>query len=129
MTTLQYITLFLGHAALVFFAVYFFFTLFRMERCLRDIDRHTVDTLMFTMQNQIKNSVDMLNDMQRRLRILVEEEQYETAEQLRAVIKSQAKNLRLQIVRLQIEHMKKTFGDKVDFELHLVGNKNDNEND
>lgn len=126
MTTLQYITLFLSflsHVALVFFAVYSFFTLFRMERRLRDIDRHTVDTLMFTMQNQIKNSVDMLNDMQRRLRSLVEEEQYETAEQLRAVIESQAKNL-----RLQIEHMKKTFGDKVDFELHIVGEKNDNKN-
>lgn len=127
MTTLQYITMFLSflsHAALVFFAVYSFFTLFRMERRLRDIDRHTVDTLMFTMQNQIKNSVDMLNDMQRRLRSLVEEEQYETAEQLRAAIESQAKNL-----RLQIEHMKKIFGDKVDFELHFVGEKNDNEND
>lgn len=126
MTTLQYITLFLSflsYAALVFFAVYSFFTLFRIERRLRDIDRHTVDTLMFTMQNQIKNSVDMLNDMHRRLRSLVEEEQYETAEQLRAVIESQTKNL-----RLQIEHMKKTFGDKVDIKLHFASNKNDNEN-
>lgn len=127
MTTLHTILYLFGgisYIAVTIFACEAWTRLRRMEQRLHDIDRHTVDTLMFTMQNQIKNSVDMLNDMQRRLRSLVEEEQYETAEQLRAVIESQAKNL-----RLQIEHMKKTFGDKVDFELHFVGNKNDNEND
>ena len=127
MTTLHTILYLFGgisYIAVTIFACEAWTRLRRMDRRLHDIDRQTSNTLMLTMENHLKNSVDILNDMQRRLRILVEEEQYETAEQLRAAIESQAKNL-----RLQIEHMKKTFGDKVDFELHFVGEKNDNEND
>ena len=126
MTTLNTIILFLSGLAdvvLMSYATYSFFALFRMKRRLRDIDRHTTDTLILAMENHIRNSVNMLNDMQRCLRSLVEEEQYHAAEQLRAEIASQKQN-----VRRQIELMKKAFGDNVNIEVHFVGENNDNEN-
>lgn len=126
MTTLNTIILFLSGLAdvvLVSYATYSFFALFRMKRRLRDIDRRTTDTLILAMENHIRNSVNMLNDMQRCLRSLVEEEQYHAAEQLRAEIASQKQN-----VLRQIEQMKKAFGDNVNIEVHFAGENNDNEN-
>ena len=125
MTTLHTILYLFGgisNIAVTIFACEAWTRLRRMDRRLHDIDRQTSNTLMLTMENRLKNSVDMLNDMQRRLRILVEKEQYETAEQLRAVIKSQEQNL-----RQQVEQMKKAFGDKVSMELHIVREKNEND--
>ena len=109
-----------AHITLMAFAITAYFILLRMERRLRDIERHTSTTLMLAMENRLNNSANMLNDMQRRLRTLVEEEQYETAEQLRAVIKSQEQNL-----RRQMEQMKEVFGDNINMELHFVGEKID----
>ena len=127
MTTLHTITQFLSgliSAALAFFAIYAFFILRRMERRLCDINLRTATTLKLNIANQLKSSINTLNDMQRHLRKLVKEEQYETAEQLRAVILSQEQN-----VLRQMEQIKKTFGDNVNIELHFMGEKNDNDND
>ena len=126
MTTLSIIPVLIAifcHITLIILAITVFQNLHRMERRLHDTERKTSTTLMLAMENHLNNSVNMLNDMQRRLRILVEEEQYENAAQLRAVIKSQEQNL-----RRQIEQMRKVFGDTMNFELHIVGEKNDNEN-
>lgn len=126
MTTLHAITQFLiglSSAAPVFFVIYAFFILRRMEHRLHDIESKISSTLMFALQNHLKNSVDILNDMQCNLRSLVEDEQYETAEQLRVVIESHKQDL-----RRQVEQMKKSFGDNVNVKLYFWGEKNDDEN-
>lgn len=126
MTTLSIIPALIDifcYITLIILAITVFQIIHRMERRLPDIERKTSTTLMLTMENRLNNSVNMLNDMQRRLRILVEEEQYENAAQLRAVIKSQE-----QILHREIEQMRKVFGDNMNIELHIVGEKNDNEN-
>ena len=126
MTTLSIIPALIDifcYITLIILAITVFQIIHRMERRLPDIERKTSTTLMLTMENRLNNSVNMLNDMQRRLRILVEEEQYENAAQLRAVIKSQE-----QILHREIKQMRKVFGDNMNIELHIVGEKNDNEN-
>lgn len=126
MTTLSIIPALIaifGQITLIIFAITVFQNIHRMVRRLPDIERKTSTTLMLTMENRLNNRVNMLNDMQRRLRILVEEEQYENAAQLRAVIKSQE-----QILHREIEQMRKVFGDNMNIELHIVGEENDNEN-
>ena len=123
----MHIILFLSgliYFAMAFFATYAFFILRRIERRQRDIDRKATTTLMLTFENNLKNKVDALNSMQRHLRSLEEEEQYETAAQFRAVIEAQK-----QSISRQAELMNKTFGDSVNVELHIMGEKNEkNEN-
>lgn len=125
MTTLSYIPALIAifYITLIILATTVFQYIHRMERRLPDIERKTSTTLMLTMENRLNNTVNMLNDMKRHLRILVEEEQYDDAAQLRAAIKSQE-----QILHRLIEQMRKDFGDNMNIELHIVGKKNDNEN-
>ena len=103
MTTLSIIPALIDifcYITLIILAITVFQIIHRMERRLPDIERKTSTTLMLTMENRLNNSVNMLNDMQRRLRILVEEEQYENAAQLRAVIKSQEQILHREIEQI-----------------------------
>lgn len=125
MQTLYTITLFLSgvsSAALVFLATYSFFALRRMERRQRDISRTASTTLMLTMGEHLKSNVEELNDMQHRLSRLVEDEQYEAAEQLKSIIEKHE-----QTVRQSMEQIKRLFGDNVDIRLIKAGPENDNE--
>lgn len=125
MQTLHTIILFLSGVssfALAFLACYSFFALRRMERRQRDISRTASTTLMLTMGEHLKSNVEELNDMQHRLSRLVEDEQYEAAEQLKGIIEKHE-----QTVRQSMEQIKRMFGDNVDIRLIKAGPENDNE--
>jgi biopolymer transport protein ExbB/TolQ len=125
MQTLYTIILFLSGVssfALAFLATYSFFALRRMERRQRDISRTASTTLMLTMGEHLKSNVEDLNDMQHRLSRLVEDEQYEAAEQLKGIIEEHE-----QAVRQSMEQIKRIFGDNVDIQLIKAGPENDNE--
>ena len=125
MTTLRIITdliVSFGHVALMTIAIVAFLTLRRMERRQRDISRTASTTLMLTMGEHLKSNVEELNDMQHRLSRLVEDEQYEAAEQLKGIIEKHE-----QTVRQSMEQIKRMFGDNVDIRLIKAGPANDNE--
>lgn len=125
MQTLHTITLFLSgvsSAALTFLACYSFLALRRMERRQKDMHCNGTNALMLLMGQHLKSELDQLGDMKRNVNRLVETEQYEAAEQQKALIERQQKS-----VSQTQENMRKNFGDRIKVENTVISVHPDND--
>lgn len=127
MTTLRIITdliVSFGHVTLIAFAIVAFLTLRRMER--RQLDTHSAvsNALMLLMGQHLRDEMEQLGDMHRDLNRLVETEQYEAAQQLKALIERQKKS-----VSESLERMHDLFGDRFKVENTVIPVQPDNDNE
>jgi hypothetical protein len=127
MTTLRIITdliVSFGHVTLMTFAIVAFLTLRRMERRQEDMHCNITNAMMLLMGQHLKSELDQLGDMKRDLNRLVETEQYEAANQLKALIERQQK-----IVSQTMENMRENFGDRFKVENTVIPVHPDNDNE
>ena len=82
----------IANAAMTYFAITAWFELRRMKRDFAGVKRAMVVTTTITAANHVKDSFDQLNDMKETFNQLVEDEQYEEAERLKAAITDAERN-------------------------------------
>jgi hypothetical protein len=82
----------IANCFLTWFAVSAWFELRRMKRDFAGVKRAMVVTTTITVANHVKDSFDQLNDMKETFNQLVEDEQYEEAERLKAAITDAERN-------------------------------------
>lgn len=82
----------IANAAMTYFAITAWFELRRMKRDFAGVKRAMVVTTTITVANHVKDSFDQLNDMKETFNQLVEDEQYEEAERLKAAITDAERN-------------------------------------
>ncbi len=127
MTTLRIITdliVSFGHVTLIAFAIVAFLTLRRMERRQKDMHCNGTNALMLLMGQHLKSELDQLGDMKRDLNRLMETEQYEAANQLKALIERLQKS-----VSQTMQNMRESFGDRFKVENTVISVHPDNDNE
>ena len=82
----------IANCFLAWFAITAWFELRRMKRDFAGVKRAMVVTTTITVANHVKDSFDQLNDMKETFNQLVEDEQYEEAERLKAAITDAERN-------------------------------------
>ena len=82
----------IANCFLTWFAVSAWFELRRMKRDFAGVKRAMVVTTTITVANHVKDSFEQLNDMKETFNQLVEDEQYEEAERLKAAITDAERN-------------------------------------
>jgi len=82
----------IANAAMTYFAITAWFELRRMKRDFAGVKRAMVVTTTITVANHVKDSFEQLNDMKDTFNQLVEDEQYEEAERLKAAITDAERN-------------------------------------
>lgn len=109
----------IGNAAVTYFAITAWFELRRMKRKLTGMERAMTVVTTITMGNQVKDSFDTLNKMKETFNQLIENEQYEEAERLKAAIANMEQN-----AKAAMEHFKDICGDNCEIVVTKV--KEDN---
>lgn len=82
----------IANAAMTYFAITAWFELRRMKRDFAGVKRAMVVVTTITVANHVKDSFEQLNDMKETFSQLVEDEQYEEAERLKAAITDAERN-------------------------------------
>ena len=76
----------IGNAAVTYFAITAWFELRRMKRKLTGMERAMSIVTTITMGNYVKDTFEQLNEMKTTFNRLIEDEQYEEAEELKNAI-------------------------------------------
>ena len=97
------------YGAMTFLAAFAFVRLKRQEKYICDIHRDVHTTLMLTLGLHMRRNFDDLKEMESSLQRLIEDEEYERAEQMKTVITRRKAEL-----KQEISKMEKIFGVKVD---------------
>lgn len=95
--------------AMTFLAAFAFVRLKRQEKYICDIHRDVHTTLMLVLELHMRHNFDDIKEMQRFLQRLIDDEEYERAEQMKIVITRRKAEL-----KQEISKMEKIFGVKVD---------------
>lgn len=112
----------IANCFLTWFAITAWFELRRMKRNLTGMERAMAVVTTITMGNHVKDSFEQLNEMKAAFHQLVEEEQYEEAERLKAAIANAERN-----VEQSLKKFKDIFGDSCEIVVTKVKNHIDEE--
>ena len=112
----------IANCFLTWFAITAWFELRRMKRKLTGMERAMTVVTTITMGNHVKDSFDQLNEMKETFNHLVENEQYEEAERLKAAITKVEQN-----AKAAMEHFKDICGDNCEIIVTKVKNCIDEE--
>ena len=96
------IVAFIGNCAVTYFAITAWFELRRLKRKLTGMERAMAIVTTITMGEHVKSNFEQLNEMKAAFHQLVENEQYEEAEELKNAIAK---------MELSAEHALKEFKD------------------
>ena len=96
----------IANCFLTWFAITAWFELRRLKRKLTGMERAMSVVTTITMCNHVKDSFDQLNEMKADFHRLVENEQYEEAEELKNAIAEMERN-----TKAAMEHFKDICGD------------------
>lgn len=112
----------IANCFLTWFAITAWFELRRMKHNLTGMERAMAVVTTITMGNLVKDSFEQLNEMKAAFHQLVEEEQYEEAERLKAAIANAERN-----VEQSLKKFKDIFGDSCEIVVTKVKNHIDEE--
>ena len=91
----------IANCFLTWFAVSAWFELRRLKRKLTGMDHAMSVVTTITIGNQVKDNFDQLNDMKETFNLLVEEERYEEAEELKNAITNMERNAKAAMERFK----------------------------
>lgn len=91
----------IANAAVTYFAITAWFELRRLKRKLTGMDHAMSVVTTITIGNQVKDNFDQLNDMKETFNLLVEEERYEEAEELKNAITNMERNAKAAMERFK----------------------------